>query len=127
MMSIEAGTVARYDDMMKVRGQNLWPDAIDKIVFELGDIEEYAGLVYVDKEGREIVELAVEFKRDGLPSEENRVRRVAELSREINLKLNVRMELREAPHLTLPRFEFKTRRWVDQRRLGRDFVRYVQK
>ena len=127
MMSIEAGTVARYDDMMKVRGQNLWPDAIDKIVFELGDIEEYAGLVYVDKEGREIVELAVEFKLDGLPSEENRSRRVSELSREINQKLNVRMDLREEPHLTLPRFEFKTRRWVDQRRLGRNFVRYVQK
>lgn len=127
MMSIEAGTVARYDDMMKVRGQNLWPDAIDKIVFELGDIEEYAGLVYVDSVGREVVEISVEFKLDGLPSVENRARRVTELSREINIKLNVRMDLCEAPHLSLPRFEFKTRRWVDQRRLGRDFVRYVKK
>ena len=126
MMSIEAGTVARYDDMMKVRGQNLWPDAIDKIVFELGDIEEYAGLVYVDKEGREIVEMAVEFKPGALPGEDARGRRIAELSREINMKLNVRMDVREAPYLTLPRFEFKTRRWTDQRRQGRNFVRYVK-
>lgn len=127
MMSIEAGTVARYDDMMKVRGQNLWPDAVDKLVFELGDIEEYAGLVYVDKEGREIVELAVELKPDQPQDPQTRSRRIDELSREINMKLNVRMDVREAPYLTLPRFEFKTRRWTDQRRLGRSFVRYVQK
>ena len=119
--------MARYDDMMKVRGQNLWPDAVDKLVFELGDIEEYAGLVYVDKEGREIVELAVELKPDQPQDPQTRSRRIDELSREINMKLNVRMDVREAPYLTLPRFEFKTRRWTDQRRLGRSFVRYVQK
>ena len=48
MMSIEAGTVARYDDMMKIRGQNLWPDAVDKLVFADETIEEYAGLVFID-------------------------------------------------------------------------------
>ena len=124
MMSIEAGTVARYDDMMKIRGQNLWPDAVDKIVFSLGDMEEYAGLVYVDKEGRETIEVSIEFKQSNLMGDADRARRVKEISTEINQKLNVRMDVQETPYLTLPRFEFKTRRWTDERRVGRDFVRY---
>lgn len=124
LMSIQAGTVARYDDMMKIRGQNLWPDAVDKIVFSSGEIEEYSGLVFVDREGRETVEVAVEFKPALALGEAGRSQRVAAISTEINQKLNVRMEVREAPYLTLPRFEFKTRRWTDERRAGRDFVRY---
>lgn len=124
LMSIEAGTVARYDDMMKIRGQNLWPDAVDKIVFASGDIEEYSGLVFMDKEGRETVEVGIEFKLATRLSESEKSRRVKEISTEINQKVNVRMDVREVPHLTLPRFEFKTRRWTDERRAGRDFVRY---
>ena len=124
MMSIQAGTVARYDDMMKIRGQNLWPDAVDKIVFALGDIEEYAGLVYVDGSGRETVEVSVEFNASTPLDDHQRAQRIAAISTEINQKLNVRMDVREVPYLTLPRFEFKTRRWSDERRAGRDFVRY---
>ena len=123
-LSIEAGTVARYDDMMRIRAQNLWPDAVDKIVFAIGDMEEYAGLVYIDSDGRETVELSVEFKPGAAPDPAARAGRIADLAREIQVKLNVRMEIREAPYLTLPRFEFKTRRWTDQRRAGREFVHY---
>jgi phenylacetate-CoA ligase len=123
---IEAGTVARYDDMMKIRGQNLWPSAVDSIVFNAGDIEEYAGLVYTDDQGREIVELSLEFKPDAGLSEQRRRERVADVSREIQAKLNVRMDLKEVSYLSLPRFEFKVRRWTDERRSGRKVVRYVR-
>jgi phenylacetate-CoA ligase len=122
----EAGTVTRYDDMMKIRGQNLWPDAVDRILFQGGDVEEYAGAVYTDAEGREIVEVSLEFRPQAGLSEEDRTRRISELGREIQTKLNVRMDLREVPYLTLPRFEFKVRRWTDERRSGRQVVRYVR-
>lgn len=124
--SIEAGTVARYDDMMKVRGQNLWPDAVDRMVFSSDEIEEYAGTVFLDEGGREIVEVAVEFKPTAGLSEEERARRIEELTRQIQHKLNVRMDIREVAYLTLPRYEFKVRRWTDQRRSGRDVVRYTR-
>jgi phenylacetate-CoA ligase len=126
MIGIEAGTVARYDDMMKIRAQNLWPDAVDKIVFEKGDVEEYAGLVYVDKDGRETVEMSVELKPDVPKDEAARSKRMADLAQEIKAKLNVQMDVREVPYLSIPRFEFKTRRWTDERRKGREFVRYVK-
>lgn len=126
MMSIEAGTIARYDDMMKIRGQNLWPDAVDKIVFSDDTVEEYAGLVYVDAEGRETVELSVEFKPGAGLSDDQMTQHAVAISREIPQKLNVRMDVRVAPYLSLPRFEFKTRRWTDERRAGRDFVKYTR-
>jgi phenylacetate-CoA ligase len=124
--SIEAGTIARYDDMMKIRGQNLWPSAVDGIVFNAGDVEEYAGLVYSDEAGREIAEVSLEFKPDGDLSDDRKRERINAISREIQTKLNVRMDLKEVPYLTLPRFEFKVRRWTDERRSGRKFVRYVR-
>ncbi len=122
---IEAGTVARYDDMMKIRGQNLWPEAVDRIVFEQGDIEEYAGTVSVEA-GRESVVIAVEFRpRSGL-SAEDQARRARELAGTIQARLNLRMEVRPAAYLSLPRFEFKVRRWTDARRTDRDVIRYVK-
>jgi phenylacetate-CoA ligase len=125
MMSIEAGTVARYDDMMKIRGQNLWPDAVDKLVFADVTIEEYAGLVFIDPQGRETVQVQVEFRPGACLNEGHKAQRVAAVVQEIQQKLNIRMEVSEAPYLSLPRFEFKTRRWTDQRRQGRAFIKYT--
>ena len=124
--SIEAGTVARYDDMMKIRGQNLWPEAVDRIVFADGDVEEYAGTVSVDERGRETVQLRLEWRPELAPSLAGEADRVAVLAGTLREKLNIRMEVTVAPYRSLPRFEFKVRRWTDTRRQGRSFVRYVK-
>ena len=125
MLSIQAGTVARYDDMMKIRGQNLWPDAVDKLVFAHDAVEEYAGLVFIDPQGRETAKLALEFRAACDWSTEQKMRHLAALADEIQAKLNVRMGIEEEAYLSLPRFEFKTRRWTDERRAGRSFVKYA--
>jgi phenylacetate-CoA ligase len=124
--SIEAGTIARYDDMMKIRGQNLWPEAVDRIVFAAGDVEEYAGTVSIDDRGRETVALAIEFSPAAALTADAQTSRASALSEAIRQQLNVRMAVRVAPYRSLPRFEFKVRRWTDTRRQGRDFVRYVK-
>jgi phenylacetate-CoA ligase len=123
---IEGGTVARYDDMMKIRGQNLWPDAVDKIIFAKGDVEEYAGVVEIDQDARETVVVSLEFTPAAGLSTDEQARRLNELTEEILLKLNVRMTIRAVDYLSLPRFEFKVRRWTDKRRTGRTVVRYVK-
>lgn len=125
MLGIQAGTIARYDDMMKIRGQNLWPDAVDKLVFAHDAVEEYAGLVFIDPQGRETARLSVEFRAGCDWDAERRQRHLSALADEIQARLNVRMEIREVPYLSLPRFEFKTRRWTDERRAGRSFVKYT--
>ncbi len=78
--AIEAGTIARYDDMMKIRGQNVWPEAVDRIVFAAGDIEEYAGVVSTDLDGRETVQMSVEFRQQLALPEQTQAQRVKELT-----------------------------------------------
>jgi phenylacetate-CoA ligase len=59
-MGIRAGTVGRYDGMLKVRGVNVDPRAVDEIVLR-PPILDYRGTVYTDGDGREQIELTLEF------------------------------------------------------------------
>lgn len=118
---IEAGTVARYDDMMKIRAQNIWPEAVDALIFAHPEIEEYQGRVSVNHRGREEVEVEIEFKSEDLP-EEAKTKLLQTLSEELRHGVGVSMELSEAAHGSLERFEFKTRRWTDERNTGLERV-----
>jgi len=121
---VEAGTVARYDDMMKIRAQNVWPEAIDSLIFSHSEIEEYQGRVYVDERGREQVDVRVEFKK-GTLAEESRRPLLKVLSDELRRGVGISMNLSEAPADSLERFVFKTRRWTDDRNEGLERVLYT--
>ena len=125
-MSIEAGTIARYDDMMKVRGQNLWPEAVDKVVLSDPLVAEYAGEVSIDDHGRETIVVRYELIADPESAEEE-ASIVHSLQHSVKSATNITMQFERVPALTLQRFEFKARRWVDRRREDRTFVQYVAK
>lgn len=109
---IESGTVARFDDMMKVRGINLWPEVVDEVILSHDQVEEYRGSVNASQDGREQILIEVEFI-SGLPHEA-RPDLVASLSERVQEKIGLKVDLREAQE-RLPRFEFKSRRWHDRR------------
>jgi phenylacetate-CoA ligase len=121
---IEAGTVARYDDMIKIRAQNVWPEAVDSYVFKHPEIEEYQGRVYVDERGREQVDVRVEFNTGAL-AEEGKQHLLKELTTELRHGVGISMNLSEAPADSLERFVFKTRRWTDERKEGLERVLYT--
>lgn len=122
---IEAGTIARYDDMMKIRGQNLWPAAVDGILLVDDRVEEYSGEVFVDESGKERVVVRIEFLSGADVAPEERQSVLAELAKKVKECTNITMELMEVPIGTLPRFEFKSRRWTDRRRGERSVIAYV--
>jgi phenylacetate-CoA ligase len=121
---LEAGTVARYDDMMKIRAQNVWPEAVDRIVFDHPEIDEYQGRVFMDERGREKVNIQIEFKADPLSAERKR-KILSSLGEELRRGVGVSMELSEAKQGSLERFIFKTRRWTDDRKEGLERVLYT--
>lgn len=125
-MTIEAGTVARFDDMMKIRSQNVWPSAIDAVVFADDRVEEYAGRVFYLDDGRESVEVSVEFKPSAQVADTEAEEAVAALAKQLKRRTNIRMNVNVVPYMTLPRYEFKVRRWVDERRSDRNVVRYTR-
>lgn len=112
---IEGGTITRYDDMMKIRGVNVWPAAVDEVVFADRRIVEYQGSVSLDDRSREIARLEVEFAADVTPDSAPAV--LGELGERLYRSLGLRLLTRAASG-PLPRFtdtEHKPRRWRDER------------
>ncbi len=106
-MALEGGILGRTDDMVVVRGVNVYPSAVDEIVRAHNDVVEYQVELSVD---REMPEISLQIE----PSP--RCRDVADLVRRLEQTfesaLALRVPITTVPHGTLPRFEMKSRRWV---------------
>lgn len=114
----EAGNVSRYDDMMKIKGTNVWPSMVDAVLFSRPEVDEYAGQVWIDAQGRERVLIRLAFKDSHPRSAEEKERLTAELSRELLRQTGVTMAVKEVSRNELPIYEFKARRWTDERKKG---------
>jgi len=122
----EVGTISRYDDMIKIKATNVWPQAVDEAVFSFDEVEEYNGKVFITEDGLEVATVTVEFKKTPLEDKSNATI-LKRLSDKIKEATQVTMRVEEVPHGTLPRFEYKSRRWTDERVEGLERVKYVEK
>lgn len=104
-LGLQGGVLGRVDDMVVVRGINVYPTAIDRWVRTLPTIAEYR--VTLD-ERAVLPELSIEV--EGPPEA------AVELGRLLREELGLRISVDVVPAGTLPRFELKARRW---RRLPR--------
>jgi phenylacetate-CoA ligase len=101
---LDGGILGRADDMMIIRGMNVYPSAIEQILRSFPEVVEYR--MTACKRG-ELDEMVVEVE-DHLQQPE----RIAE---ELRLRLGLKIEVRCAAAMSLPRFEGKGRRFVDLR------------
>jgi len=115
---IESGTVSRYDSMVKIRGVNVWPEAVDEIVFSFPEVADYAAEVFTDDtQGAERVCLAVEFTAPD-PAERRRI--LEALGPRLHEGTGLRMEVvaHAGPSFatSVPDDWSKRSRWRDRRR-----------
>ena len=122
----EVGTIARYDDMIKIKATNIWPQTVDEAVFSFKEIDEYNGRVFITDNGQEIALIQVEFTQLQL-DDESRSAILNKLGNKIKEMTQVTMKIQEVPYGSLPRFEYKVRRWTDERIEGLDRVQYIEK
>jgi len=116
--AIECGTIGRFDDMMKIRGNNVWPAMVDAAVFAHGEIGEYAGRIYTEEGKTEIeVRIAVAEHQAGLCAED-RAALLKSVRAAIKQRTNVWMDVREVPRAEFSEFAYKARRWKDERQQG---------
>ncbi|HMO13885.1 MAG TPA: phenylacetate--CoA ligase family protein [Pirellulaceae bacterium] len=101
---LEGGVLSRVDDMMVVRGVNVFPSSIEQILHGFPEIIEYR--ITVSKSGA-MDQLKVEI--------EDRLERPARVAKELQLRLGLRVEVCCVPLGTLPRFELKGKRFIDMR------------
>lgn len=101
---LDGGILGRTDDMLVVRGVNVFPGAIDDIVRSFPEVVEYRLTVF-SRESLDELSLEVEDRLD-LPSR---------IEDELRVRLGLRVGVRTVPIGSLPRFEGKGRRIIDHR------------
>jgi phenylacetate-CoA ligase len=118
--AIECGTIGRFDDMMKIRGNNVWPSAIDAAVFAHTDVAEYAGRVFTTEDGKTEIEvrLALSDAAAMTFSPEQRQALFQSVRGAIKERNNIWVKLIEVERGALPEFAYKARRWTDERQSG---------
>jgi phenylacetate-CoA ligase len=104
---IEGGILARVDDMVNVRGVNVYPSAVESVVRRFAEVVEYRATVATAGPLRELA-LEIELAA-GVDSGSSVAARVASALRE---SLGLTVPLRVVDAGTLPRFDLKARRFI---------------
>jgi phenylacetate-CoA ligase len=104
VLALEGGILGRVDDMVVIRGVNVYPTAVDELIRGFPEIAEYR----VTVDAREaLLELTLEVEAPPAVSES--------LALRLKEALGLRISVLAVPVGTLPRFDLKARRW---QRLG---------
>lgn len=105
--TFEGGIQGRTDDMVVVRGVNIYPTAVEEIVRRFEGVVEYQ--VRITKKGA-LTEMHVVVEAG--PRTKNPAALVAELEKALQTALNLRIPVTAVAENSLPRAELKARRWV---------------
>lgn len=101
---LDGGVLGRTDDMLVVRGVNIFPSSVDGIVRSFPEVVEYR--LTVGSQGS-LDELALDV--------EDRLDMPDRIRDELRLRLGLRVEVRSVAIGSLPRFDGKGRRVLDRR------------
>lgn len=101
---LAGGVLGRTDDMMIIRGVNVFPTSVEQILRSFPEVVEYR--LTAHKQGA-MDALSVEI--------EDRLGEPQRVAKELHLRLGLKVEVQIVPLGSLPRFEGKGRRFVDQR------------
>jgi phenylacetate-CoA ligase len=105
-LALEGGILGRVDDMVVVRGVNVYPGAIEEIIRGVGGVAEYQVRV---SRAQALAELTVTVE----PAEPAVGSEVAgRLTAAFESSLALRVQVALAAPGSLPRFESKARRWT---------------
>ena len=101
---LDGGVLGRADDMMIIRGVNVFPSSVEQILRSFPEVLEYRITAF---KATEMDQLLIEV--------EDRLDQPARVADELRLRLGLRIDVRCVPLGSLPRFEGKGSRFVDQR------------
>ena len=105
-LCLEGGILGRADDMTIVRGVNIYPAAIERIIREFDEVAEYR---VVETTRDSMAELEVQIEPNPGSEGSNLKKQV---SAALNNAFSLRIPVKLAKSGELPRFEFKSKRWI---------------
>jgi len=104
---LEGGVLGRVDEMVLIRGVNVYPTAVEKIIRSFPEVVEFQ-VIQTTRQSMAELEVCIETDAKAKPDLADRVQR--ELADAFTLRIPVRV----VEEGSLPRFEFKSKRWVKQ-------------
>lgn len=102
---LSGGVLGRADDMLIIRGVNIFPSSIEAILREFPEIAEFRMTAHRESG---LDRLAIEVEDAA-----NNPDRIAQA---LNVRLGLNVEVTRVPDGALPRFEAKARRFIDARK-----------
>lgn len=102
---LEGGVLGRTDDMLIIRGVNVFPTSIEQILRGFPEVVEYR-LTAVKRGEMDAISVEVEDRKQD----------PERIAHELNLRLGLKVDVHLVDAGTLPRFEGKGRRFVDARK-----------
>jgi phenylacetate-CoA ligase len=106
-LALVGGILGRSDDMIVVRGVNVYPTAVESIVRQFPNVIEYRATVV---KTQSLTELKLEIEPASTCTDVAKLVRL--LQREFQESLALRVPIEVAPAGSLPRYELKAKRWV---------------
>jgi phenylacetate-CoA ligase len=111
----DGGIRGRVDDMKLVRGTNVYPRAVEAIVREHEAVDEFQIHLYTAEGIRDEIEVLVEIPDPGADASAI----VAELGKALaEAHEGLRFDVKIVENETLPRFELKAKRVLDEREIA---------
>jgi phenylacetate-CoA ligase len=104
-LALDGGILARTDDMVVVRGVNLYPSAIEEILRSCDGVAEYRVEIRSD---RALTEMSIVVE----PAVDGDATLVHRLETALRNALALRIPVSLATRGSLPRFEMKAQRWI---------------
>jgi phenylacetate-CoA ligase len=106
LLRLAGGILGRTDDMITVRGNNVFPSSIEAVLREIDNLAEYRVLVETQ---RSMQHLRIEVE----PSPDADVDQLVDtVARAVKDRLNFQADVVAVPPESLPRFELKGRRFL---------------
>ena len=103
---LDGGILGRVDDMVAVRGVNVYPSALDELLRGCGGVAEYR-IELSQKRGMNELKIVLE------PQDATQGPKIAQKAEwAVRTALNLRVPVELAKPGSLPRFEMKARRWI---------------
>ena len=106
-VALAGGILGRTDDMVAVRGVNIYPSAVEDIIRDSGRVAEFQVQISTQQS---LTELVVRIEPIAECREVNAL--VRQLEKAFQLAFALRVPVRAVAPGTLPRFEMKAQRWM---------------
>ena len=102
---LEGGVLGRVDDMVVVRGINVFPSALENLIHRCSSVEEYRVTVSTEREMRY---LTIELELNKWTSHKKAIKTVEQSLRD---SLGLSSKIKIVPPGSLPRYEMKSKRF----------------